>query len=362
MRILKYILLLISLVALALVVFIATKDGSYSVTSSRVIKLEKSTLFQYVNDYKNWEDFCSLKEDDTQLKFTFPENTVGVGGAFSWDGGLESGKMQTIYLKENDSIAQNISWNGTESKANIIFRDTIGGTKVRWSCKGNQSFLGKFYALFSGGIEKKLTQNFENSLAKLDKVLTKEINTYDISINGLVEVNKITYLKRRSVSKIPDFYTKVQKQMPLLLNFVKDNNVATFGSPFVAFDSYDIPNNLVKFAIAIPLKEEIFTTPESEFITDSILPYQAVKITLKGDYSHSKEAWDKGTEYIKQNNMEESATGTYQEVYTKSRKDIKYPSQWITEIYIPVKAKPFSKPAPEPTLPKPKMDIPEAIE
>lgn len=358
MRILKYILLLISLIAFALVVFIATKDGSYVVSSSRVIKLDKSTLFQYVNDYKNWEDFCSLKEDNAQIKFTFPENTLGVGGAFSWDGGLESGKMQTIYLKENDSIAQNVTWNGSESKANIIFRDTIGGTKVRWSCKGNQNFTGKFYALFSGGIEKKLTQNFENSLAKLDKVLTNEINTYNISINGLVDVNKIKYLKRRSFSKIPDFYTKVQKQLPLLLKFVEENNVAIIGNPFVAFDSYDIPNNQVKFAIAIPLKEEIFTTPESEFITDSILPYKAVKITLKGDYSHSKEAWDKGIEYIKQNNLEESATGTYQELYTKSRKDIKYPSQWITEIYIPVKAKQVQKPV----QPKPQAVISEAIE
>lgn len=339
MRILKYVILLLALVLLAFTVYVSTKDGDFNVTRSRTINLDKSTLFQYVNDYKNWEDFCGWKDENTKMTTTFQKNTVGVGASMSWEGNNEKGSMETIYLKENDSIAQKVVWNGNESDANITFKDTDSGTKVTWNSSGKLNFLGKLTSLFSGGIENSLGSTFDKRLENIEKVLSNEIKIYAISVDGVVVVTHQKYLKRKSESSIPEFYTSLQKAMPLLINFINNNGIKSNGSPFVIFDTYDIPNNKVKFSVATPLQEIIYTTPESEFTIDSIQPHQALKITLKGDYSHSKEAWDKGFEYIQKNNLEENSLGSYREIYKKSRREVKYPSQWITEIYIPVKTK-----------------------
>ncbi|MBC8644967.1 hypothetical protein H9W95_15775 [Flavobacterium lindanitolerans] len=61
MKILKYILLLILLAVIGLTVYIATQPGEYESEQSRIIKAQKSVVFSYVNDYKNWEDFGSGK-------------------------------------------------------------------------------------------------------------------------------------------------------------------------------------------------------------------------------------------------------------------------------------------------------------
>lgn len=335
MRILKYILLLVLLILLAFSVYLSTKEGDFSVTKSKVINIDKSTLFQYVNDYQNWESFYGLNEK--HIKVNYSENTVGLGSSFNWTGSNEKGSVETIYLKENDSIVQKITRNDENSSAYITFKDTVGGTKVTWNSTGKLNFMGKLESFFSGGLEKKLNSDFENNLIALEKVLIKEISIYSIDLEGIVEVSHQKYLKRKGESKISDFYTVLQKTMPLIYNFVQENDIKTNKQKFVVFDTYDVTKNKVEFSIATTLKEIIYTTPESEFTVDSIMPHQALKISLKGDYSHSKEAWDKGLDYLKKNNLEQNYSGTFREVYVKNNTDVKQPSQWLTEIYIPVK-------------------------
>jgi len=343
MRILKYIFLLLILALLALFVFVATKEGKYTISESKIIALKKATLFDYVNEYKNWEDFCQFKNDSSEMVFTYPEKTSGSGSSFRWKNGLQNGELKTIYLKKHDSIAIKMNWNDNHSDFSITFKDTVGGTKVTWNSSGIQDFRGKLFSLFYGGIENQLRTNYQKSLAKLALVLSKEINTYSISIQEVVSVRKSYYIKRKSTSKMIDFHVKLQNEMPLILEFVKDNGVATFGHSFTVFDLYKSKNNL-NYAIGIPIKDKIFTTPESEFTVDSITPHQALKVILNGDYSHINEARDKGMDFLKKNNLIESAIGKYREIYIRSRTDVKNPSQWITEIYIPVIPKTVEKP------------------
>ena len=52
-----------------------------------------------------------------------------------------------------------------------------------------------------------------------------------------------------------------------------------------------------------------------------------------------KKAWDKTFEYISKNNLTKNTEGSYLELYTKNMEEIANPSQWVTEIYIPIKPK-----------------------
>jgi len=72
----------------------------------------------------------------------------------------------------------------------------------------------------------------------------------------------------------------------------------------------------------------------------------ALKIKLKGDYSHSKEAWDKAYAEIAKHKWQEDQSGKYIEVYKKGPNETRKSSQWVTEIYIPIveKAKPIEVP------------------
>src|ERR1043165_2275616 len=100
MRILKYIFLLLLLAFFALSVFVATQKGNFEVERSKIIKSPKATVFNYVNDYRNWENFGSWKTDDPKMTFNYPQHTVGKGGSYSWKGSEGEGNSRTNAVVE----------------------------------------------------------------------------------------------------------------------------------------------------------------------------------------------------------------------------------------------------------------------
>ena len=57
MKILKYLFLFALLSFVALTVFVATQKGNFSVERSKVINSPRATVYNYLNDFRNYEDF-----------------------------------------------------------------------------------------------------------------------------------------------------------------------------------------------------------------------------------------------------------------------------------------------------------------
>lgn len=336
MRILKYILLLAILAIIGLSVYVATQPSEFEVERSRVIKAQKSVIFSYVNDYRNWEDFGSWKDDDSSMKFTYSDTTIGTGASYSWTGSAGEGKTTTIFEKENDSIAQKVLFSGNEGTAYLTFKDTVGGTKVTWHSKGKIGFMDKVYATFKGGAEKMIGVTYEKTLTKLDKVISYEINTYNIKVDGVVQKPGTIYFQHKVTCKISEVQKNVNLVLQSMVLFFKENGIGMTGSPFVLYDSYDIVNDKASFSVCLPMREEIYTADGSDYTSGKIETFQALKATLKGDYSHSKEAWAEARTYARKNNLAENTSGKRMEVYSVSVNQVKNPSKWITEIYLPV--------------------------
>lgn len=336
MRILKYILLLAILAIIGFSVYVGTQKSDYEIEKSKVIKAQRSVIFNYVNDYRNWEDFGIWKEEDPSMIFTYSDTTIGKGASYSWKGKFGDGKTTTLFEKENDSIAQKVVFSGNEGTSYFTFKDTTGGTKVTWHSKGTLKFMDKVYATFKGGAEKMIGNMFEKTLAKLDKVISYEISTYDIKVEGLVQKSGSIYFQQKLTCKI----SEVQKNVNLVLQsmnlFFKENGITMTGSPFVLYNSYDVINDKASFSVCLPMKEEIYTAEGSDYTSGQIESFQALKTTLKGDYSHIKEAWEKARTHARKNNLTENTSGKRIEVYVVSANQVKNPSKWVTDIYLPV--------------------------
>lgn len=82
MKILKYIFLLLLLSLVALTVFVATQKGIFTVERSKVINSPKATVYNYINDFRNYEDFESWSVTDPSIKMTFPNKTAGNGASY----------------------------------------------------------------------------------------------------------------------------------------------------------------------------------------------------------------------------------------------------------------------------------------
>lgn len=336
MRILKYLFLLLVLSLVALTIFVATQKGNFTVTRSKIINSPKSAVYNYVNEYKKWKDFGSWAVDDSEIKMVYTQNTSGKGASFSWEGKDGSGDIQTVFVKENDSIAQKMNFYGSSSDVYWSFKDTIGGTKVTWSTKGKMSFIQKIYTTLNGGIEKNIAEIYEKSLANLDKKLDYEINTYAIKVDGQVEKLGAVYLKQSFTSTFSNITKNARIVITKIIGFCNQNNIVLSGKPFVIYHTYDTTNEQAKISICVPIKDPIYTSSGSDILSGKLEPFHAVKTTLTGDYSHKNKALDKTKEYIKASRLIKNTTFSHLEIYSISIIEINNPSKWKTEIYFPV--------------------------
>ena len=339
MKILKYIFLLLLLSFISFSVFIATQKGNFSIEKSKIIHTSKSNVYNYVNDAENWQDFMDHMLGDTSLKGQFYKNTLGKGAKFSWEGSEGAGTIQNISLKENDSIHQKMDWDDSKFKITWIFKDTLGGTKVTVKSVGEMSFSYKIYTALHGGARKIIGDLFDKSLVNLDRSLVYEINTYKIKVNGLVQKLGTPYLYQSFTSKINKVVRNSRIVFPKIIAFCEQNEIERNGKPFIIYHTNDEKSGLAKISLCIPIKEAIITSEGSDILADELESFSAIKTSLYGDYSHTKEALKKSKSYINQKVITPDSPFSHLAIFTIGKTEIKNPSKWKTELYFPVKPK-----------------------
>ncbi|MGG7036448.1 MAG: GyrI-like domain-containing protein, partial [Flavobacterium sp.] len=266
----------------------------------------------------------------------YPAKTMGAGAFCSWESGSDSGNIKTYFVKENDSIVQKANYNGTNSTIYWKFKDTLNHTKVTVIVKGKMDILTKITCFFKGGIHKVLGDICELSLHNLDKTLDYEMKTYSIKVNGIVQ-RKSGYCLKQTVScHINSISKNIKIIMPRMVYFFKKNKLPIIGKPYVIYDQYEPGKNFATISVCIPVDKQIFVSPESDITSGKIEAFTCLKTTLIGDYSHRKEAWAKAEKHIADNNLKINFAGKYIEVYSRTVDEIKSPSKWVTELYIPV--------------------------
>jgi hypothetical protein len=79
MRILSIFFFYFLLSVVALSILLLLTQGAYYIERSKIINSPAAAVYNYVNDYRNWEDFGTWSGQDAEMKFSYPENTIGKG-------------------------------------------------------------------------------------------------------------------------------------------------------------------------------------------------------------------------------------------------------------------------------------------
>ncbi|MBS7254627.1 SRPBCC family protein [Flavobacterium branchiicola] len=340
MKILKYLFLLALLSLVALTVFVATQKGVFSVERSKVINSPKATVYNYVNDFRNYEDFESWALEDSSIQMTYPNKTSGNGASFYWTGTEGAGSAITLKAKEGESIDQKIKYDGTEADVNWTFKDTLGGkTKVTWKAKGTMSFLFKIYTALNGGSDNVIGTVYEKTLVNIDKNLNYEMKTFTVKVDGVVQKNETAYIKQTFTSEIQKVNKNARIVIPKLIQFSETNGLSITGKPFIIYHTYDTTSGLAKISICLPINKEISISSGSDILAGKLNGFDAVKTTLTGDYSHTSEAITKTKAYINNEKIIPDLNWSHLEVLAVSKLDVKSPSKLVTEVYFPIKPK-----------------------
>ena len=259
-------------------------------TDNNVIKTPKPTVYNYLNEYRNWETFASWIQQDIKIKLYYSKITSGKSAMFYWKGDNGNGKIKTIDVKENESITQQIIKNNSTSEVIWTFKDTPKATKVICRIKGNLNTMMKLTAFFKGGINNIISETYEKSLENLNRTLDFEINTYTIKVNGIVTNTKKFYINQTINSYDKNVVKNIKIALPNMIHFFNKNKIKMVGKPFVIYNKTNQSSNIVNFSVCVPIKDSIYIMPDSDIDSGKIEAMTALKTTLIGDYSHLKEA------------------------------------------------------------------------
>lgn len=108
------------------------------------------------------------------------------------------------------------------------------------------------------------------------------------------------------------------------------------GKPFVLYETTTLKTDEVTVSVCIPTQQLVALMEGSDVSSGEMEAFTCIKTTLKGDYSHRDALWKKAQDYILEKDFKPNFAGKYIERYTKTIDDVKNPSKWETELYIPV--------------------------
>ena len=339
MRVLKYIFLLLLLSLVTLSIFVATQKGEFTIEKSKTIQSPKSTVYNYINNSKNWKEWNSWAVEDSLIQITYTQNTLKKGTLLYWEGKENTGDIETLTNVSNNSIFQKMNFNGNSAELNLKLKDTLKGTKITWKATVKLGFINKIIATINGNTKNELSIMLEKSLANLDRRLDYEVNTFSVNIIGVSVSPECFYLEQTFTCE----FSKVRKNSEIVFNkiigFCKQNKISISGKPFLIYHNYDTEKELTKISICIPIKQEIFITEGSEILSKKLRSQPVIKVKMTGDYSHSKIALEKANGYIRDKKYIKNTLYSHFEIFVLDKSKTNNPSEWITEIQIPVHPK-----------------------
>ncbi|RAJ05296.1 polyketide cyclase/dehydrase/lipid transport protein [Chitinophaga skermanii] len=171
-----YILLgAVLLIILGLVIFSLFLPSLIRVERSRTIKAPIETLFEQVNDLKNWPTWSPWFGLDPNMQTTFGEKTSGAGAFYRWHSQQKHVGSGSVTINESrpyELITCDIHFEGRGiNKSTFRFEPGTPGVKITWTFEMNTG-LHPIKKLFGRLMDKYVGPDFEKGLRKIETITT----------------------------------------------------------------------------------------------------------------------------------------------------------------------------------------------
>ncbi len=173
----KTIALVVVCVVGAILLFAATRPGTFRVQRSASIKAAPDKIFSHINDFHSFGAWSPWEKKDPDMKRTYSGAANGKGAIYAWEGNREVGKgrMEITESSPPGKIAMKLDFEKPFEAHNIVeFTLLPKGdvTEVTWAMHGPNPYLAKIMHIFFD-VDKMVGKDFETGLANLKAVAEK---------------------------------------------------------------------------------------------------------------------------------------------------------------------------------------------
>jgi len=332
-RKIKYFLLLILVLSVALGGYFISLDSHYTVVRERKIDAPANLVYLQIADLKNWEKWAPWKDKDSLIKFEYPGKTHGEGDYFRFtDTEGNRQKLTNVTLQPDTLIVQTLSSTDEmqEYKWQIIPQEK--GVKVRWTVSGELKPIQRFFA---DQMDDLMGPAMVRGLELIDRNVHKDMEKHETTILKPVDLSATYYLYKTASCKMDSLGKTMDEILPEVIIYAVKNQIEMNGKPFVVYNKWDEQNNSVIFSAGVPTKEKILVS-DANILTGEMPGGHYQKVKYQGDYKYMREAWKRAYDYInqKENIIVDTTREPFEEYAVGHTKSLN-PADWITYIYIP---------------------------
>ncbi len=338
MKILKNTLFTLTAIIVLLLLISLVLPNTVKVERSIEVKAQSKQVFKLVNNLKEWNKWSPWHQLDSTAQFDFTAIYEGAGASFSWKSNnpqLGEGSLQ-IVESYPDTLIKALMRFRESGVANVTFSfiPSNDACKITWAIENNSDQIPMFYRPFSKYfflmMDQMVGPDFEKGLGNIKKI----VEATPLIYVGEFEAEKreftgFNYIGIRNKLKGAEISQKLGEFYSLLQNELNQQNVKTIAAPFTinysAFgDVYDMQ--------AAMATEQLLNTKEP-MKSSQLAPGKWLVVKYYGNYDKISPIYQKGFEYLAQNNLKPSAAPM--EFYLTDPQLEADTSKWLTEVVFP---------------------------
>lgn len=165
-------------VVVVLLIVIALRPSSFTVTRSVVITAPPTRIFAQLEDFHAWAAWSPWERIDPACQRAFSGPVSGVGAGYYWLGNTKvgEGRMTITESRPGEHLGIDIEFIKPFAARNRVMFDLTtadGSSTVSWSMSGKSGFLFKAMGLVMN-CDKMIGDQYEQGLAQLKAVSERE--------------------------------------------------------------------------------------------------------------------------------------------------------------------------------------------
>lgn len=174
---LRKIAIAIVVLVAALLVYAATKPGTFRIERTATIKASPEKIYPYMSDFHKGDLWSPYEKKDPTMKRTFSGAPSGKGAVYEFEGNKNVGKgrLEIIEAVPPAKVVLTLDMIKPMQGHNIVeysIKPNGSSTDVTWSMLGTNTYVGKIVCIFIN-VDKMVGTDFEAGLANLKTLVEK---------------------------------------------------------------------------------------------------------------------------------------------------------------------------------------------
>lgn len=160
-----------TIVIIAFLAFVATREGKFHYVRSGVIQATPAEIFPYISDFRLGEKWSPFHQADPTMRVSFTGDMGQVGALMEFEGNKDTGagKLELLEVVPNQYVKIKLTMLKPFYAENIVeysLTPEAGGTRFSWAMSGDGGFVGKLINLFID-CEKMIGDQFNTGIENL---------------------------------------------------------------------------------------------------------------------------------------------------------------------------------------------------